>query len=156
MSGLFVDGAAADYGAEDFGFHVLRRRNFCQVVRKDEEVGVFADFQFALLPFLKFCVGRAAGVSADAIFQGDFFLWLPATWWSPVGKPTRYASVESAEGADNLDGIIGAESETRAAFFERGPGVGALDALGTTRDPAQRMSVVWCEGCMEAMTLTLA
>src|SRR6267378_4192831 len=130
-SGLFVDGAAADDGVEDFGVHVLCWRNFGQVVRKDEEVGEFADFQFTLLPFLKFRISRAGGVRTDAILQGDFFLWLPAAGGRAVGKLSSYAGVESAEGADDFDGIVGAEGKARAAFFEAGPGVCALDALGT-------------------------
>src|SRR6266852_653301 len=136
-SGLFVDGAAADYGAEDFGLYVIGWRDFGQVVGKNEEVGVFADFQLALLPFLEFGVGGAGGVGANAILQRDFFLRLPAAGGSASGKLARRgglardASVESAEGADDFDGIIGAEGEARAAFFQRGPGVSALDALGT-------------------------
>src|SRR5216683_2060933 len=135
--GLFVDGAAADYGAEDFGLHVIGGRDFGQVVGKNEEVGVFADFQFALLPFLEFGVGGAGGVGANAILQRDFFLRLPAAGGSASGKLARRgglardASVESAEGADDFDGIIGAEGETRSAFFQRGPGISALDAFGT-------------------------
>src|SRR5216683_5406314 len=135
--GLFVDGAAADYGAEDFGFYVVGWRDFGQVVGKNEEVGVFADFQLALLPFLEFAVGGAGRVGANAVLQRDFFLRLPAAGGSTSGKLARRgglardASVESAEGADDFDGIIGAEGETRAAFFQRGPGVSALDAFGT-------------------------
>src|SRR5229473_2658194 len=136
-SGLFVDGAAADYGAEDFGLYVIGWRDFGQVVGKNEEVGVFADFQLALLPFLEFGVGGAGGVGANAILQRDFFLRLPAAGGSASGKLARRgglardASVESAEGADDFDGIIGAEGETRAAFFQRGPGISALNAFGT-------------------------
>src|SRR5216683_7032597 len=130
-SGLFVDGAAADYGAEDFGFYVVGWRDFGQIVGKNEEVGVFADFQLALLPFLEFAVGGAGGVGANAILQRDFFLGLPPAGRIAIGKLTRDASVESAEGADDFDGIIGAEGKTRAAFFQRGPGVSALDAFGT-------------------------
>src|SRR6266849_2096428 len=135
--GLFVDGAAADYGAEDFGFYVVGWRDFGQVVGKNEEVGVFADFQLALLPFLEFGVGGAGGVGANAILQRDFFLLLPAAGGSAIGKLARRgglardASVESAEGADDFDGIIGAESEARAVFFQRGPGISALNAFGT-------------------------
>src|SRR6266849_3104126 len=135
--GLFVDGAAADYGAEDFGFYVVGWRDFGQIVGKNEEVGVFADFQLALLPFLEFAVGGAGRVGANAVLQRDFFLGLPPAGGSASGKLARRgglardASVESAEGADDFDGIIGAEGETRSAFFQSGPGVSALDTFGT-------------------------
>src|SRR5260370_3627460 len=128
---LFVDGAAAYYGAEDLGLHVIGGRDFCQVVRKDDEVGVLAGLQLALLPFLELGIGRAAGVGADAILERDFFLRLPAAGGCAVRKLARYAGLKAAERADLFDGIIGAEGETRTAFFQSGPGVSALDALGT-------------------------
>src|SRR6266436_3493047 len=128
--GFFVDGAAACYCAQDFGFDVGGRRDFGQVVGENDEVGVFAGFQLTLLPFLEFGVGRTAGVGADAILERNFFLRLPAGGGRAVGKLARDAGVESAERADDFDGIIGAEGQARAAFFQRGPGVGALDAVG--------------------------
>ena len=42
--GLFVDGAAACYCAQDFGVDVGGWRDFGQVVGENDEVGVFAGF----------------------------------------------------------------------------------------------------------------
>src|SRR5229473_3495428 len=102
-SGLFVDGAAADYGAEDFDLHVVCRRDFGQVVGKNEEVGVFADFQLALLPFLEFGVGGAGGVGANAILQRDFFLRLPAAGGSASGKLARRGGLARDASVSALD-----------------------------------------------------
>src|ERR1700687_385595 len=115
MSGLFVDSAAADHGAKDFGLQIVGWLDFGQVVRKNKEVGIFADFELALLPFLEFSVGRAGGVTANAILQRDFFLGLPAASGSAVGKLPRDASVEPAEGANDFNGIVRAEGQARAA-----------------------------------------
>src|SRR5258708_5647540 len=113
------------------------------MVGENYEVGVFAWFQLALLPSLELGVGRAAGVRAYTILERDFFLRLPATRGSVGGKlarsgglprrvgQARYAGVKAAEGAYDLDRVVGAEGEACAAFFLSGPGVGALDALGT-------------------------
>src|SRR5229473_1668850 len=53
-----VDSAAANDGAEDARFGELRGGNLGEVVREDDEIGVFVRFQFALLPFLEL---RVAG-----------------------------------------------------------------------------------------------
>ena len=46
-----VQRCAPDDGAQHAHFGVLRRRNIGEVVGEHNEVGVFANFQFALLPF---------------------------------------------------------------------------------------------------------
>src|SRR5260370_25378016 len=103
---LFVDGAAAYYGAEDLGLHVIGGRDFCQVVRKDDEVGVLAGLQLALLPFLELGIGRAAGVGADAIFERDFFLRLPAAGGCACRGLARSARTNAPRPADPSHAIL--------------------------------------------------
>src|SRR5580704_1933799 len=100
LFGFLIDGAAAYYGAQDFRLDVLGRRDFRQVIREDDEVGVLACFQGAFLRFFELGVGRADGVGADAVVQGDFFLGLPAARGSTVGKFAGYAGVQAAHRID--------------------------------------------------------
>src|SRR4029077_16353622 len=90
-SGFFVDGATCYYGLEDFDFCVVGGRDLRQVFRKNQEVGVFACFQLALLPFLEFGVGRAGGVGTNAIFERNFFLRLPTAGGRAVWQLARDA-----------------------------------------------------------------
>src|SRR5258708_29271521 len=113
------------------------------MVGENYEVGVSAGFQLALLPFLEFGVGRAAGVRAYTILERDFFLRLPATRGSVGGKlarsgelprrvrQARYAGVKAPEGAYDPHRVVGAEGEACAALFPRGPRGGAPDCPGT-------------------------
>src|SRR5258708_15850376 len=106
------------------------------MVGENYEVGVSAGFQLALLPFLEFGVGRAAGVRAYTILERDFFLRLPATRGSVGGKlarsgelprrvgEARYAGVKAAGGAYDLHRAVGAGSRGWGPFFPRGPSPG--------------------------------
>ena len=62
-----VDRVAADNGAEDARLGELGGRNFGEVVRKDDEIGVLALFQLALLPFFELRVSGSRGVRTNAI-----------------------------------------------------------------------------------------
>src|SRR2546428_12123972 len=111
-----VDCAAADDGAEHLSFCVLRWRNFGEVVRKDDEVGVFAGFQLTLLPFLELRVGRARSISTKAIVERDFLPRLPAVLRAAVGAFASNAGVEAAEGAGGLDGVIRAKRQSHTVL----------------------------------------
>src|ERR1700719_1296931 len=126
-----VDSAAAYYCAQDFGLDVLGGRDFCQVIREDDEVGVLACFQGAFLPFFELGVRGACGVGTDAIVQGDFFLGLPAAGGAAFGEFAGDTGVETAHGVDGLDVVVGAKGEMHAVFLHGGPGVGAFQAVGT-------------------------
>ena len=52
-----INRTAGDDGAEGARFGELRGGNLGEIVRKDDEIGVLALFQFALLPFLELRVG---------------------------------------------------------------------------------------------------
>ncbi len=54
-----VNRAADDDGAHDARFGELRGGNLGEIVRKDDEIGVLARFQFAFLPFLELRVRGA-------------------------------------------------------------------------------------------------
>src|SRR5690349_1187874 len=97
-----VDRAAADNGAEDARLGELGGRNFGEVVRKDDEVGVLALFQFALLPFFKLRVGGSRGVRANAIRKRDFLLRLPSVFRTAIRTFARHASVQAAKRTDRL------------------------------------------------------
>src|SRR6202012_4307869 len=125
-----VDGAAADYCAEDFGFCVFAGRNFCDVGAQDDEVGVLADYERPFSSLFKLSVGGAGGVGADAIVERYFFLRLPAARGATVGEFAGDAGVEAAHGIDGLDVVVGAECEMNFVFQHRVPRVGALDAFG--------------------------
>src|SRR5580698_4241138 len=126
-----VDGAAADYCAEDSGFCVFGGRDFGEVGAQNDEVGVLTVDERAFSSLFKLSVGGAGGVGADAFIERDFFLRLPAARGAAVGKLARDASVKAAHRVDRLDVVIRAEREMNFIFQHRVPGVGAFDALGT-------------------------
>src|SRR3984957_17024546 len=123
LFGFLIDNAAAYYGAQDFRLDVLGRRDFRQVIREDDEVGVLACFQGAFLRFFELGVGRADGVGADAVVQGDFLLGLPAAGGAAFGELAGDAGVEAAHGVDGLDVVVGAEGQVDSVFEHGGPGV---------------------------------
>jgi hypothetical protein len=47
---FLINDAASDHSAKDAGLGELRGRNFGEIVREDDEIGVLADLQFALNP----------------------------------------------------------------------------------------------------------
>jgi len=126
-----VDGAASDYGAQDLGCEVSRRRDFCQIIGQNYEIGELADSELALSSLFELGVGGTECVVADAFVERDFFLGLPAASGAAFRKFARDASVEAAERIDRLDGIVGAEGQTRTAFLQGIPGVSTFDAAGT-------------------------
>ena len=111
-----VDDAAAHDGLENGDFGELFWRDFGEVVGKNDEIGVLAGFEFALLPFLELGVSGAGGVGADAVVEGDFLLALPAAGRTAFGKFTGDTSIEAAHRGDGFDWIVGAESQASAAF----------------------------------------
>src|SRR5882762_4312841 len=82
---FLIDGAAADNGLQNFHVEDLFRRGLGQVLRQDDEVGVFALFQVAFFALFKLRVCGTSGVRADTIFQRDFFLRLPAAGRTAFG-----------------------------------------------------------------------
>jgi len=128
---LLVDGAAAYYCAEDLSFSVFGWGDLGQVGGEDEEVGVLTYFQGAFFCFFELGVGGADGVAADAVFEGDFFLGLPATRGTAFWEFASHAGVEAAHGVDGLDGIVGAKSQMYATSLQGGPSVSSFDAVGT-------------------------
>jgi len=70
--------AAAGDGTQDARFGELGGGNLGEIVRKDDEVGVLALFQFAFLAFLELRVSRTRGIRADTIVERDFLLRLAA------------------------------------------------------------------------------
>jgi hypothetical protein len=56
---FLINCAAGDDGAEDARLGELGGGNLGEIVRKDDEIGVFARFQLALLPFLELRVGSS-------------------------------------------------------------------------------------------------
>src|SRR5260370_32078881 len=124
-----VNGAGADYGAENPRLGKLRGGDLGKVIRKDDEIGVLASLQLALLPFLELRVSRTGGVRADTILERDFFLRLPAVFRAAIGAFARDAGVQAAKRTDGLDVVIGAKRQARAAFQQGGPSISAQDAL---------------------------
>ena len=59
ISVILINRAAAGDRAEDARFGELRGGNLGEIVRKDDEVGVLALFEFTLLPFLELGVSGA-------------------------------------------------------------------------------------------------
>ena len=59
ISVILINRAAGDDRAEDARFGELRGGNLGEIVRKDDEVGVLALFEFTLLPFLELGVSGA-------------------------------------------------------------------------------------------------
>ena len=125
-----VDGAAADYGAEDFRFCIFAGRDFREVGAEDDEVGELTVDQRALSSLFKLSVGRADGVGAYAVVEREFFLRLPAASGTAVGNLAGDAGVEAAHRVDGLDVVVGAEGEMNFIFEHRVPCVGAFDAVG--------------------------
>ena len=125
-----VDGAAADYCAEDSGFCVFGGRDFCDVGAKNDEVGILTVDERAFSSLFELGVGGAGGVGANAFIERDFFLRLPAGGGAAIGEFASDAGVEAAHRIDGLDVVVGAEGEVNFIFQHRVPGVGALDALG--------------------------
>ena len=54
-----IDRSPAYDGAEDARLGELGGKNFGEIVREDDEIGILADLQFAFLPFLELRVGGA-------------------------------------------------------------------------------------------------
>src|SRR6266567_7193761 len=115
MSMILINCTAVDDAAEDARFGELRWRHFGEIVRKDDEIGVLALFQFALLPFLELRVSRTRGIRADAIVERDFLLRLPAVFRAAIGAFAGNASVQPAEGTDGLHVIVRAKRQRHTA-----------------------------------------
>src|SRR5437899_4229657 len=124
-----VDRVAADNGAEDARLGELGGRNFGEVVRKDDEVGVLALFQLALLPFFKLRVSGSRDVRTNAIRKRDFLLRLPPVLRTAIRAFARHASVQTTKRADRLHVVIRTEREPNAVFQHGGPSIGADDPL---------------------------
>src|SRR5436190_12789976 len=124
-----INGSATDHGAEHADFGVLRWRDFSQVVWENDEVGVFAHLQFALLPFLELRISGTRSVSPDAIFQRNFFLRLPAFPGPAFRTLARHTSIQAAKRADRLDVVVRPKGEADAILQHGVPRVRALDAL---------------------------
>ena len=56
---FLINRAAGNDGAEDARLGELGGGNLGEIVRKDDEIGVFARLQLAFLPFLELRVGRS-------------------------------------------------------------------------------------------------
>ena len=56
---ILINRAAGDDGAEDARLGELGGGNLGEIVRKDDEIAVFARFQFTFLPFLELRVGSS-------------------------------------------------------------------------------------------------
>src|SRR5437879_13685506 len=106
-----VDRVAADNGAEDARLGELGGRNFGEVVRKDDEIGVLALFQLALLPFFELRVSGSRGVRTNAIRKRDFFLRLPPVLWTAIRTFAGDASIQAPEGPARPHVVISAERE---------------------------------------------
>ena len=88
-----VHRAAADDGAEDARFGELGGGHLGEIVRKDDEIGVLALFQFTFLFSLELRAGRARGIRADAIVEADFLLRLPAVFRTAIRALARNAGL---------------------------------------------------------------
>src|SRR5258705_11939374 len=124
-----VNRAPTHHGSQDLCAKVFTRLDFCQIFRKHYKVRKLAGLQLALLPFHEFAVSRTAGVSANAVVQRNFLLWLPAALWSAGRKFTRDARIQPAERCDRLDIVIRSKRQTNAEFLHGSPRVRTFYAL---------------------------
>src|SRR3979490_1245008 len=108
LCGCGVDGVAVDDGAEDFGVEELLGRGGGDVAVEDNEVGEVTGFEAALHFFSEFAEGGGLGVGVDRFVERDLFLRLEGL--SAGFVLAGDGGVEAAEGIDEFDGVVGAES----------------------------------------------
>src|SRR5581483_10646793 len=81
----------------------------------------------AFIVFREFGVGGAGGVGGNSLVNRD--LLLRKVFLGASFVPAGNGGIETAEGRDGLDGIVGAEGQRDIVLQELCPGVGGARAL---------------------------
>ena len=99
---------------------------------ENDEIGVFPNFDAAFAVFEETAFGHPNRDGTQGLFAGQGILHLEALGGRAVQMHAGDGSIEGVDGADVLDGKVGAVNDPTVLLQQLLVGIGVLDALAET------------------------